>query len=104
MLKRFLITLLFAATLMAARASLETEFKNPPPSARPWVFWFWNNANVTKAGITADLEAMQRAGIGGVIIILFGLQLIGLLKISALYKDTRFFSNEKPRGDRKSVV
>jgi cytochrome c-type biogenesis protein len=37
-------------------------------------------------------------GIGGVIIILFGLQLIGLLKLSTLYKDTRFFSNEKPRG------
>jgi cytochrome c-type biogenesis protein len=37
-------------------------------------------------------------GIGGVIIILFGLQLIGWLKISTLYKDTRFFSNEKPRG------
>jgi cytochrome c-type biogenesis protein len=36
--------------------------------------------------------------IGGVIIILFGLQLIGLLKIGTLYKDTRFFSNEKPRG------
>jgi cytochrome c-type biogenesis protein len=36
--------------------------------------------------------------IGGLIIIAFGLQLIGLLKISTLYKDTRFFSNEKPRG------
>jgi cytochrome c-type biogenesis protein len=36
--------------------------------------------------------------IGGLVIIVFGLQLIGLLKISALYKDTRFFSNEKPRG------
>jgi cytochrome c-type biogenesis protein len=36
--------------------------------------------------------------IGGLIIIAFGLQLIGLLKISALYKDTRFFSNDKPRG------
>ncbi|MCM3869508.1 MAG: redoxin domain-containing protein [Pyrinomonadaceae bacterium] len=36
--------------------------------------------------------------IGGVIIIAFGLQLIGLLKISTLYKDTRFFSDEKPRG------
>jgi cytochrome c biogenesis protein CcdA len=29
--------------------------------------------------------------IGGLVIIAFGLQLIGLLKISALYKDTRFF-------------
>ena len=36
--------------------------------------------------------------IGGIIIIAFGLQLVGLLKISALYKDTRMFSNEKPRG------
>ena len=36
--------------------------------------------------------------IGGIIIVVFGLQLIGLLKISALYKDTRFFSNDKPRG------
>src|SRR5215218_2596726 len=36
--------------------------------------------------------------IGGLVIIAFGLQLIGLLKISALYKDTRFFSSEKPRG------
>ena len=36
--------------------------------------------------------------IGGLVIIAFGLQLIGLLKISTLYKDTRFFSQEKPRG------
>jgi cytochrome c-type biogenesis protein len=36
--------------------------------------------------------------IGGVVIIAFGFQLIGLLKIGALYKDTRFFSQQKPRG------
>src|SRR6267142_3697236 len=36
--------------------------------------------------------------IGGLVIIAFGLQLIGLLKIGALYKDTRMFSSEKPRG------
>ncbi len=36
--------------------------------------------------------------IGGLVIIAFGLQLIGLLKISALYKDTRMFSADKPRG------
>ena len=36
--------------------------------------------------------------IGGIVIIAFGLQLIGLLKISALYKDTRMFSQQKPRG------
>jgi cytochrome c-type biogenesis protein len=36
--------------------------------------------------------------IGGLIIIAFGLQLIGVLKIGALYRDTRKFSDEKPRG------
>jgi cytochrome c-type biogenesis protein len=36
--------------------------------------------------------------IGGIVIIAFGLQLIGLLKIAALYKDTRHFSESKPRG------
>jgi len=42
--------------------------------------------------------------IGGLIIIAFGLQLIGLLKISTLYKDTRFFSQEKPRGMLGSLM
>jgi cytochrome c-type biogenesis protein len=36
--------------------------------------------------------------IGGFVIVAFGLQLIGVLKIGALYKDTRFFSQQKPRG------
>src|SRR4051812_41985932 len=36
--------------------------------------------------------------IGGLIIIVFGLHLIGLLKIKYLYQDTRQFSNEKPHG------
>jgi cytochrome c-type biogenesis protein len=36
--------------------------------------------------------------IGGVVIIIFGLHLIGLLKIKYLYKDTRQFSSEKPHG------
>ena len=35
---------------------------------------------------------------GGVVIIAFGLQLMGVLKIGALYRDTRKFSDEKPRG------
>jgi cytochrome c-type biogenesis protein len=36
--------------------------------------------------------------IGGAVIIVFGLHLIGLIKIGALYRDTRQFSDEKPRG------
>ncbi|QJD97302.1 DNA-binding protein [Mucilaginibacter robiniae] len=44
---------------------LETVFSHPPEEAKPWVFWYWMQASVTEAGITADLEAMKQAGIGG---------------------------------------
>lgn len=47
---------------------LEAGFARPPVSARPWVYWFWLNGNITREGITADLEAMRRVGIGGVLI------------------------------------
>ena len=46
-------------------APLLDGFASPPASARPHVWWHWMNGNVTKEGITADLEAMARAGIGG---------------------------------------
>ncbi|RYG63171.1 glycosyl hydrolase, partial [bacterium] len=39
----------------------------PPDSARPWVYWFVMDGNFSREGITADLEAMKAAGIGGVI-------------------------------------
>jgi hypothetical protein len=47
---------------------LENAFAHPPDSAKPWVYWFWLNGNITKEGITADLEAMKRVEIGGVLI------------------------------------
>ena len=47
---------------------LPRDFSRPPAAARPWVYWFWLNSNITRQGITADLEAMKSAGIGGVLI------------------------------------
>ena len=44
------------------------EFQTPPDSARPWVYWFIMDGNLTREGITADLEAMKDQGIGGVIL------------------------------------
>lgn len=38
-----------------------------PHAARPWVNWMWIGDNITAKGITADLEAMRRIGIGGAI-------------------------------------
>ena len=49
-------------------ADLKKGFATPPDSVRPWVYWVWMDGNLTKEGITADLEAMKRAGIGGMIL------------------------------------
>jgi hypothetical protein len=46
-------------------SQLEKDFSHPPKSAKPWVFWYWMNGNVSKQGITADLEAMKEVGLGG---------------------------------------
>ncbi len=47
---------------------LATGFAAPPESARPWVYWMWMDGHLTREGVTADLEAMKKAGLGGVII------------------------------------
>ncbi|MGL5019290.1 MAG: glycosyl hydrolase [Luteolibacter sp.] len=47
-------------------ASLARDFANPPASARPWVWGHWLHGNVDKECITRELEAMKRAGLGGV--------------------------------------
>ncbi|MCP4998506.1 MAG: glycosyl transferase family 2 [Hyphomicrobiales bacterium] len=47
---------------------LERYFVDPPTSARLHPYWWWSNGNVSKEGITADLEAFQAAGMGGAII------------------------------------
>jgi hypothetical protein len=56
---------LLAASLCYGADDLQKRFTHPPETARPWVYWFWINGNLTREGITADLEAMHRAGIGG---------------------------------------
>lgn len=48
-------------------AALHAGFMTPPEEARPWVYWFIMDGNFSKEGITADLEAMKRVGIGGAI-------------------------------------
>ncbi len=45
--------------------NLESGFHNPPQSAKPLTFWMWINGNVSKEGITGDLESFKRVGLGG---------------------------------------
>jgi hypothetical protein len=45
---------------------LAAQFTSPPESAKPQTWWHWMSGNITKEGITADLEAMKHVGINGV--------------------------------------
>ncbi|MBI5693975.1 MAG: glycosyl hydrolase [Verrucomicrobia bacterium] len=60
---------LMASLAVAAPAATELAdgFATPPDSARPWVYWYFMDGNLTREGLTADLEAMRAAGIGGAI-------------------------------------
>ncbi len=40
----------------------EAVFRNPPESAKPGVLWMWMGANLSKEGITKDLEALKKEG------------------------------------------
>ena len=46
--------------------ALLAGFRQPPPAARPQVWWHWMNGNVNLEGAKLDLAWMQRIGIGGV--------------------------------------
>lgn len=46
-------------------SSLHAQFVNPPDEYRSGVKWEWCNGMITRSGITGDLEAMRRAGLGG---------------------------------------
>ena len=56
------------AGISCADDALLATFRQPPPGARPEVWWHWMNGNVSRAGIVADLDAMAAVGLGGVTI------------------------------------
>jgi len=56
---------LLSASAVFGADSLQQTFLNPPEEAKPHTWWHWCNGNISKIGITLDLEAMQRIGVGG---------------------------------------
>ena len=70
-MKKLLVTIFVLIGCVYCRANADTVslrevFLNPPQQAKPIVIWQWMNGVVTQEGITRDLEAFARAGIGGV--------------------------------------
>ena len=56
---KILSVVLLLSICFSKQSAAQTE------NAKPWVFWYWIKAGISKAGITADLEAMKANGIGG---------------------------------------
>ncbi|WP_200979903.1 glycosyl hydrolase [Echinicola sp. 20G] len=48
--------------------SLAEGFLTPPDSVKPWCYWYWINDDISKEGVTKDLEAMKKVGIGAALI------------------------------------
>ncbi|MBR2713913.1 MAG: cellulase family glycosylhydrolase [Kiritimatiellae bacterium] len=67
----------FAGSCFAAaeRATLDKVFAEPPARSGINVWWHWQGANVTKYGITRDLESMKKAGVASATI--FNIQDVG---------------------------
>ncbi|MHA4896487.1 glycosyl hydrolase [Pedobacter sp. PWIIR3] len=54
-------------TKEATSSTLVKGFLNPPPSAKPGVYWYFMDGNMSKASMTADLESMKKVGIGNLV-------------------------------------
>jgi hypothetical protein len=66
---RWTAVALFLVAAAAARGAeppgdLEKGFRDPPEATKPWCYWYWISDNISKEGISRDLEAMARVGIG----------------------------------------
>ena len=45
-------------------AQIQSEFITPSDSNNIWCYWYWIGDDISKEGITKDLEAMKEVGIG----------------------------------------
>lgn len=54
----------FASCRNEGKADMFAGFHAPPETTKPGIYWYWMNEHVSKEGITKDLEAMKRVGIG----------------------------------------
>lgn len=54
----------FNSETLKPHNNLEENFMTPPDSVKLWCYWYWLSGNVSKEGISKDLEAMAKVGIG----------------------------------------
>ena len=87
----FLLT--FQATTSGFAADdLDKTFATVPDANKPWAYWWWLNANVTKESITHELEELKAKGVGGVL--LFDVTAYGHHLVPAPERKIPFMSHE----------
>ncbi len=69
---KYIIIIFFIMAYMNVLGQLQIgqikkTFIDPGSENKPWVYWYIMDGNLNKAGITTGLEAMKKAGIGGVV-------------------------------------
>jgi hypothetical protein len=60
-----MVILAAASSATRGQSDLAQTFRDPPAKAAPHTWWHWMNGNITREGITADLEAMKGIGLAG---------------------------------------
>ncbi len=58
----FLVSIINAQSISTQYIDLAQVFANPPEAAKPGVLWMWMGSNLSKEGITKDLEALKETG------------------------------------------
>ena len=66
MLRKYLFLIFFILEISSSEAGFAQENSGAAyENSKPWVYWYWMQSAYSKEGVTADLEAMKEAGLGG---------------------------------------
>lgn len=71
------VLMLILTTLFSCKTKpldeLKQQFKTPPESSKPGVYWYFMDGNLSRKEMTRDLESMKKAGINNLIFLEVGI-------------------------------
>lgn len=65
-MRPFVLSALLVIVVSCTPKKQTSLWPEPSRETHPWTRWWWHGSALTKEGITAELEAYQKAGLGGV--------------------------------------
>ncbi len=66
-IRLFIIASCLLTINVVSAGGFEDEFRNPPDSARPGVYWYFMDGNLNREAMSADLESMKEVGLGNLV-------------------------------------